>query len=122
MRKPPTIQVERLEKRFGDLEAVRGVDFEVRTGETFGFLGPNGAGKSTTINMLCTLLKPTAGRAAVAGFDVVTERDEIRREIGVVFQDMSPRHVPFRCPEPPVPRSALRRAGRRAQPPHAPGA
>ena len=61
----------------------------MRAGETFGFLGPNGAGKSTTLNILCTLLRPTAGRATVAGFDVVAERDDVRREIGVVFQDMT---------------------------------
>ena len=85
----PAIAVEGLEKRFGDVEAVRGVDFEVHAGETFGFLGPNGAGKSTTINMLCTLLRPTGGRARVAGHDVVTERDDVRREIGLVFQDMT---------------------------------
>ena len=59
--RPPAIRVEGLEKRFGEVHAVRGVDFEVQAGETFGFLGPNGAGKSTTINMLCTLLRPTAG-------------------------------------------------------------
>jgi ABC-2 type transport system ATP-binding protein len=85
--RPLAIQVEGLEKRFGDVHAVRGVDFEVYPGETFGFLGPNGAGKSTTINMLCTLLRPSAGRAIVAGFDVATQRDEVRREIGLVFQD-----------------------------------
>ena len=83
------IRVEGLEKRFDAVEAVRGVDFEVRSGETFGFLGPNGAGKSTTINMLCTLLRPTAGRAQVAGFDVVSQRDDVRREIGLVFQDVT---------------------------------
>ena len=60
-----------------------------RGGETFGFLGPNGAGKSTTINMLCTLLRPSAGRATVAGFDVVAERADVRREIGLVFQDVT---------------------------------
>jgi ABC-2 type transport system ATP-binding protein len=87
--RPPAITVEGLEKRFGDVHAVRGVDFDVRAGETFGFLGPNGAGKSTTINMLCTLLRPTGGRATVAGFDVVAERDDVRREIGLVFQDMT---------------------------------
>ncbi len=56
-------------------------------GETFGFLGPNGAGKTTTINMLCTLVTPTAGSASVAGYDVVRERDDVRRSIGLVFQD-----------------------------------
>ena len=83
----PAIRVEKLQKRFGEVEAVRGVDFDVQIGETFGFLGPNGAGKSTTINMLCTLLRPTGGRAKVAGFDVVAERNDVRREIGLVFQD-----------------------------------
>jgi ABC-2 type transport system ATP-binding protein len=81
------IVVSALRKSFGDLEAVRGVDFEVAAGEVFGFLGPNGAGKTTTINMLCTLAKPSAGQALVAGHDVVTERDEVRRNIGLVFQD-----------------------------------
>jgi ABC-2 type transport system ATP-binding protein len=85
--RPLAIHVEALEKRFGDVHAVRGVEFDVYAGETFGFLGPNGAGKSTTINMLCTLLRPTGGRATVAGFDVVAERDDVRREIGLVFQD-----------------------------------
>ncbi|HEY3019217.1 MAG TPA: ATP-binding cassette domain-containing protein [Solirubrobacteraceae bacterium] len=76
-----------LAKRYGDLEAVRGIDFDVAPGETFGFLGPNGAGKSTTINVLCTLVRPTAGSARVAGHDVVSERDDVRRNIGLVFQD-----------------------------------
>jgi ABC-2 type transport system ATP-binding protein len=83
----PAISVKGLGKRYGELEAVRGIDFEVRTGETFGFLGPNGAGKSTTINMLCTLVRPTSGSATVAGHDVARERDEVRRNIGLVFQD-----------------------------------
>jgi ABC-2 type transport system ATP-binding protein len=83
----PVIGVEGLEKRFGEVHAVRGVSFEVWPGETFGFLGPNGAGKSTTINMLCTLVRPTAGRALVAGYDVVRQRDDVRREIGLVFQE-----------------------------------
>jgi ABC-2 type transport system ATP-binding protein len=81
------ISVTGLRKRFGDVEAVRGVDFDVAAGEVFGFLGPNGAGKSTTINMLCTLLRPSAGTAEVAGFDVVAQRDAVRRHIGLVFQD-----------------------------------
>src|SRR2546421_303763 len=83
----PAIVVRELAKRFGPVEAVRGVDFEVAAGEVFGFLGPNGAGKTTTINMLCTLAKPTAGSATVAGHDVVRERDDVRRNIGLVFQD-----------------------------------
>jgi ABC-2 type transport system ATP-binding protein len=83
----PAIAVQRLTKTFREVEAVRGVDFEVAAGEVFGFLGPNGAGKTTTINMLCTLMKPTAGAASVAGHDVVTERDDVRRNIGLVFQD-----------------------------------
>jgi ABC-2 type transport system ATP-binding protein len=86
-RSAPAIEVRALAKNFGDLQAVRGVDFEVAVGEVFGFLGPNGAGKSTTINMLCTLARPTSGEARVAGHDVVTERDEVRRHIGLVFQD-----------------------------------
>jgi ABC-2 type transport system ATP-binding protein len=81
------ISVDGLHKRYGELEAVRGIDFQVRAGETFGFLGPNGAGKSTTINMLCTLVRPTTGSAIVAGHDVVHERDSVRRNIGLVFQD-----------------------------------
>src|SRR3954453_14521368 len=81
------IEVEELRKKFDDFEAVRGVSFEVEPGEVFGFLGPNGAGKTTTINMLCTLVTPTSGRARVAGHDVVRERDDVRRNIGLVFQD-----------------------------------
>jgi ABC-2 type transport system ATP-binding protein len=84
---PPAIVVRGLTKSFGEIQAVRGVDFEVATGEVFGFLGPNGAGKTTTINMLCTLARPTAGSATVAGHDVVSERDDVRRNIGLVFQD-----------------------------------
>ena len=85
--RPPAIVVSGLTKKYGDIEAVRGIDFEVARGETFGFLGPNGAGKSTTIKILCTLARPTAGQAAVAGHDVVRERDAVRRNIGLVFQD-----------------------------------
>ncbi len=82
-----SISVRGLTKRYGDLEAVCGIDFDVAPGEIFGFLGPNGAGKSTTISMLCTLVKPTGGSATVAGFDVNRERDAVRRNIGLVFQD-----------------------------------
>jgi len=83
----PAIEVNDLKKTFGEVEAVRGVAFEVANGEVFGFLGPNGAGKTTTINMLCTLATPTAGSAFVAGHNVVSERDDVRRHIGLVFQD-----------------------------------
>jgi ABC-2 type transport system ATP-binding protein len=81
------IEVDDLRKSFDEVEAVRGVSFEVAAGEVFGFLGPNGAGKTTTINMLCTLAKPTGGSARVAGHDIVRERDDVRRHIGLVFQD-----------------------------------
>ena len=83
----PAIKVAGLTKNYGEIEAVRGVDFEVPVGETFGFLGPNGAGKSTTIKMLCTLARPTSGSARVAGHEVTAERDAVRRNIGLVFQD-----------------------------------
>jgi ABC-2 type transport system ATP-binding protein len=83
----PAISVRGLAKSYGEIEAVCGIDFEVARGETFGFLGPNGAGKSTTISMLCTLAHPTSGAASVAGLDVVHERDRVRRNIGLVFQD-----------------------------------
>jgi ABC-2 type transport system ATP-binding protein len=83
----PAIEVDDLVKSYGEVDAVRGVSFSVPPGEIFGFLGPNGAGKSTTINMLCTLATPTSGTARVAGFDVAARRDDVRRHIGLVFQD-----------------------------------
>src|SRR6201990_63377 len=83
------IEVRDLRKSFGDVEAVRGVSFSVAPGEVFGFLGPNGAGKSTTINMLCTLVRPTAAPPRVARHDVAGARDEVRRHIGLVFQDQT---------------------------------
>jgi len=81
------IEVENLSKHFGQLTAVDTVSFEVSEGEIFGFLGPNGAGKTTTINILCTLLTPTSGRASVNGYDVVRQRNKVRRSIGLVFQE-----------------------------------
>jgi ABC-2 type transport system ATP-binding protein len=72
----------------GDIEAVRDIDLTVAEGEVFGFLGPNGAGKTTTVRMLCTLLPPTAGRATVAGLDVVRDAAEVRRRIGVALQEI----------------------------------
>jgi ABC-2 type transport system ATP-binding protein len=81
------ITTENLAKHFGTLKAVKGVSFQVAEGEIFGFLGPNGAGKTTTINMLCTLLMPTAGKATVNGYDVATQRSQVRHSIGLVFQE-----------------------------------
>lgn len=83
------IEVENLVKKFGDFEAVKGVSFKVRKGEIFAFLGPNGAGKTTTVHILTTLLKPTSGKAIVAGYDVVKDAKEVRKRIGIVFQDPS---------------------------------
>lgn len=82
-----TITVEHLSRTFGQVEAVKGIDFTVGRGETFGFLGPNGAGKSTTIKMLCTLLRPTHGHALVNGYDIEREPAAVRQSIGIVFQD-----------------------------------
>ena len=84
---PVVVAASDLVRHFGDVVAVSGVSFEVGEGEIFGFLGPNGAGKSTTINMLCTLLKPTSGSAHIAGFDVVREPLRVRSHIGLVFQE-----------------------------------
>jgi len=83
------IEVENLVKKYGDFEAVKGVSFKVKKGEIFAFLGPNGAGKTTTVHVLTTLLKLTSGRAIVAGHDVVKEPMEVRKRIGIVFQDPS---------------------------------
>src|SRR5262245_8468372 len=85
----PVIHAAGLTKRSGELEAVKGIDLDVKRGEIFGFLGPNGAGKSTTINMLCTLMRPTGGQATVAGFDVDRQQADVRARIGLVFQDPS---------------------------------
>jgi ABC-2 type transport system ATP-binding protein len=81
------IVVRGLTKRYGEIDAVAGIDLDVAHGSIFGFLGPNGAGKSTTIRILCTLSEPTTGTAQVAGFDVTRERAAVRRHIGLVFQD-----------------------------------
>jgi ABC-2 type transport system ATP-binding protein len=83
--------------RDGEVEAVRGVDLEVAAGEIFGFLGPNGAGKSTTIRMLTTLMTITSGSAEVAGVDVASEPDKVRRKLGVALQEagLDPRHRRF---------------------------
>src|SRR2546423_3854560 len=83
------IDVRNIVKKYGDFEAVKGITFDVAEGEIFGLLGPNGAGKSTLIRMLTTLLPPTAGTARVAGFDVATEADGVRRAIGVIPQALT---------------------------------
>jgi ABC-2 type transport system ATP-binding protein len=82
----PTVQASALSKSFGKLVAVRDVSLEVGAGEVFGFLGPNGAGKSTTIRMLTGLVRPTSGTAQVAGFDVVTETQEVKRRVGYLAE------------------------------------
>lgn len=80
------IKTEGLTKKYGKITAVEGLNLEVEEGEIFGLLGPNGAGKTTLISMLCTILKPTSGRAWVNGFDIVKESGKVRKSIGIVFQ------------------------------------
>jgi ABC-2 type transport system ATP-binding protein len=83
------VELQGLEKRFGDFVAVNGITLDVGRGEIFGFLGPNGAGKSTTIRMLCGIITPTAGRGVVAGHDVRTEPEKIKASIGYMSQKFS---------------------------------
>ncbi len=83
------IEAEGLKRSFGDVEAVRGLDLTIESGEIYGFLGPNGAGKSTVVKMLTTLLSPTSGSARIFGMDVVDEADRIRLRIGAALQDAS---------------------------------
>ena len=83
----PIVEVTDLTKTFSKLEAVKGVSFNIHEGEVFGFLGPNGAGKTTTISMLCTLIRPTSGSAKLNGYDVILDKNAVRRSIGLVFQD-----------------------------------
>ncbi|MCZ4496775.1 MAG: daunorubicin resistance transporter ATPase subunit [Thermoleophilia bacterium] len=84
---PLDIRTTGLGKRYGDRVAVEALDLEVTRGELFGLLGPNGAGKSTTIGMLTTLVRPDSGSGEVAGFDIARSRRDVRRRIGIVFQD-----------------------------------
>lgn len=83
------VTVKGLTRVFGDFTAVDNISLDVRKGEIFGFLGPNGAGKSTTIKMLCGLLLPTGGKGAVAGYDIMKESEEIKRNIGYMSQKFS---------------------------------
>ena len=85
----PAIRVENIVKKYGDFEAVKGVNFEVAEGEIFGLLGPNGAGKSTLIRMMTTLIPMTGGRALVGGYDVTKEPNAVRRMIGVIPQALT---------------------------------
>ncbi len=89
MADPAVIRVEQLSRRFGNFQAVDNLSFDVRRGEVFGFLGANGAGKSTTIRMLCGLLKPSGGRAEVAGRDVGRDPEGVKRQIGYMSQRFS---------------------------------
>lgn len=80
------IEVRDLTKTYKETDAVKGITFDVEEGEIFGFLGPNGAGKSTTINMICTMLKPTSGSILINGYDVSKEKNRVRESIGLIFQ------------------------------------
>lgn len=84
-----SVEVTRLEKKFGDFVAVNKISFTVRKGEIFGFLGANGSGKSTTIRMLCGIITPTSGTGTVAGFDILTQAEEIKHSIGYMSQKFS---------------------------------
>ena len=83
------IETRTLAKTYGRIQAVRGIDLAIEKGEIFGLLGPNGAGKTTTIGMLCTIVRPTSGSASIAGYDIVKEPAEVRRSVGIVFQDLT---------------------------------
>jgi ABC-2 type transport system ATP-binding protein len=85
----PVIKTNQLVKRFGDFVAVNDISFEVAAGEIFGFLGANGAGKTTAIRMLCGLSVPTSGTATIAGFDVYTQTEQIKKNIGYMSQKFS---------------------------------
>ncbi|MDV3103569.1 ABC transporter ATP-binding protein [Thermococcus waiotapuensis] len=83
----PAVKVEGLEKDYGRVKALKGVTFEVKEGEIFGLIGPNGAGKSTTLKILATLLRPTAGKAEVFGYDIVEEASEVRKIISYLPEE-----------------------------------
>lgn len=83
------IVVEKLVKKFGNFTAVDNISFKVKQGEIFGLLGPNGAGKTTTISILSTIISLTSGQASINGRNVLKEKDEVRKQIGIVFQDPS---------------------------------
>ena len=84
----PVLQVRALTKRYGDLEAVRGIDFEVAPGEIFALIGPNGAGKTTTLRMVATILKPTSGQIMANGYDAVADPDRMREQISYLPEEV----------------------------------
>ena len=86
---PPAVVTENLVRRYGAIRAVDGIDLAIGEGEVYGLLGANGAGKSTLIRVLCTLLRPSGGRAVVAGFDVGADPEAVRLRIGVALQDVA---------------------------------
>ncbi len=86
---PIIINIQALTKTYGKIKAVKGIDLTIERGEIFGLLGPNGAGKTTTIGMLCTIVRPTSGSASVAGYDIVKSPADVRRNVGIVFQDLT---------------------------------
>ena len=111
------ILAEGLTREYGCLRAVDNVSFNVEPGEIFGFLGPNGAGKTTTIRMLTGQLLPTSGTAKVAGYDIVTERQQLKPRIGVVFDSQNHLRAHVRAREPgllcpPLPRPEITRRTR----------
>jgi len=81
------INVSNLKKNYGNVKAVKGIDFHVNEGQLFAFVGPNGAGKTTTIDIICTLLKPDSGAVIVNGYTLGKQDNKIRKNIGIVFQD-----------------------------------
>jgi len=89
MEQKPAIETKYLTKKYGDLTAVDELNLTIYYGEVFGLLGPNGAGKTTIISMLCTIIKPSSGNATVNGFDILKKSADVRRSIGIVFQDPS---------------------------------
>ena len=116
VRRLPAIAVEKIVKRYGDFEAVKGITFEVADGEIFGLLGPNGAGKSTLIRMMTTLIPVTSGRAIISGHDVSKDADAVRRLIGVIPQALTSDidlTVEENCRSTPSSTRSPRRRGRR---------
>ena len=105
------IEVHGLVKKFGDFAAVDNISFDVKDGEIFGLLGPNGAGKTTTISILSTIIDKTSGSAQIFGKDVSTSKDEVRKMIGIVFQDPSLDDELSGRENLGFPRQALRRQG-----------